>query len=186
MKKIFSFALAVIAIGVFQSCVKSVLPPPDVYQDQSRNFVYEPTLLKPISWTVINDVAYVEMSNHKIVQLDVLTQYKAGDAFIVEAPVTPQQWVWKQESHQYVADGTVYNAKFGFSLYGATVCFVEKDIYGGYSLKVNKAVRWVHTPSESAWRDSYRGLSGISSLYLPMKGSISFGNNPSDYQFALP
>lgn len=186
MKKIIPFTFMAIAmIAAFASCIKS--PVNDQYVGDSKVFVYSPSLIAPVSYAVnpTNNVATVVLNNGGVITLDCLTPNTPGDAFITECPIIPQSWRWNQSNYQYSPEGFSYNAKYGFGSDFATVWFVEKNVYGVYTLK-NKAVSWTSTPNPASWVNSFRGLSGISSIVMPKKGLIGYGVNPGQIFFSLP
>lgn len=189
MKKIKSFfAIMALATTVtLTSCsTENGILAVDQYNGDTKKFVYEPSLVTPVSAIVnpLTDEATVKMNNNTYISISCLTPNQPGDAIITEAPIIPLEWVWNQSGYQYIPSGFAYNVKFGFTNNSANVWFMEKTIYGTYILK-NKNVNWGSTLNPGQWTSSFRGLSGISSLVMPMTGRIGFGNNPNTYFFSL-
>ncbi len=185
MKKILSLSCMAIAIVVaLTSCLKN--PTNDQYVGDAKTFTYSPSL-KSVTRATVNpstNVATLFINDGSAVNLDCLTPNQGGDALIMECPIIPLGWIWSQSNSQYVADGFAYNVKFGFTNNSATVWFVEKSLYGNYTLK-NKSVGWGTHPNPGEWTSSFRGLSGISSITMPLKGRIGFGGSPDIYFFSF-
>lgn len=154
----------------------------EIYMGEEKSFTYIPTGLRASLISVNMNVATVVLSNGATLNLRAISpSQRAGDGFILEAPIVPQTWVWDDYSNEYKPSGFDYNTRYGFTVNSATVYFVEIILGVPYLFK--KSVAWGNKPNPAEWVNSFSSMIGSTRASMPVMGTVSKDQGYPDRYF---